>query len=310
VNEHLYFEDFPVGATREFCRYELTREQIESYAADFDPLLGARRTETGALTASPWQHPALLMRLNYDGWMHEAAARGAPGVDEIRWLRPLTADTLSARYTVRSARVSRSKPHLGLVQFFYELLGGNGEPVFTQLNSVMMALRSPLRQPDAAARTAVRTSDAGTTTDEGAAIALGAADFPADKVIAFARTYDPQPFHVDAVAAQTGPFGALAASGWHTAAGWARAYAAGVVAGTPGLPRPERLLWLKPLLWRRPVFAGNRIAFEFAPGSVEKHTDGDTVMTALGRGRDDGGATIFEFALGMNVSDIRGATAP
>jgi acyl dehydratase len=196
------------------------------------------------------------------------------------------------------------------VQFFYELLGGNGEPVFTQLNSVMMALRSPLRQPDAAARTAVRTSDAGTTTDEGAAIALGAADFPADKVIAFARTYDPQPFHVDAVAAQTGPFGALAASGWHTAAGWARAYAAGVVAGTPGLPRPERLLWLKPLLWRRPVFAGNRIAFEFAPGSVEKHTDGDTVMTALGRGRDDGGATIFEFALGMNVSDIRGATAP
>ena len=53
MNEHLYFEDFPVGATREFCRYELTREQIESYAADFDPLLGARRTEAGALTASP-----------------------------------------------------------------------------------------------------------------------------------------------------------------------------------------------------------------------------------------------------------------
>ena len=303
MSEHLYFEDFPAGATREFCRYELTRDQIEAYAADFDPLLGARRTDTGALAASPWQSPALLMRLNYDGWMNEAAARGAPGVDEARWLRPLTAgEIVSARYTVRSARVSRSKPHLGLVQFFYELLGGDSAPVFSQLNSVMMELRAPQpAEADARADGAVRNSDGGPAPNGHAAIALGAFDFPADKVIAFARTYDPQPFHVDADAAQTGPFGALAASGWHTAAGWAHAYATSVAAGTPGLPRPERLQWLKPLRWRKPVFAGDCIAFEFAPGSVEKSAGGDGVMTAIGRGRDASGAAVFEFTLGMTV---------
>lgn len=303
MSEHLFFEDFPVGATREFCHYGLTRAQIEAYAADFDSLLGSRRNAAGALTASPWQSPALLMRLNYDGWMNEAAARGAPGVDEARWLRPLTAgETLSARYTVRNARVSRSKPHLGLVQFFYELLGDDHAPVFSQLNSVMIELRSP-QQPDTdtTADGAPRNRETSTAVEESAAIALGTVDFAADEVTAFARTYDPQPFHVDAAAAKAGPFGALAASGWHTAAGWARAYATSVKAGTPGLPTPERLLWLRPLLWRRPVFAGNRIAFEFVSGPIDRASEGDSVMTAIGRGRDESGATIFEFTVGMTI---------
>lgn len=301
--EHLYFEDFPVGVAREFCRFDLTRDLVETYAADFDSLFGARKDGSNALTASPWQLPALLMRLNYDGWMNEAAARGAPGVDDARWLRPVTAgEILSARYTVRSARVSRSKPHLGLVQFFYELLGGDNAPVFSQLNSVMMELRSP-RQSDTDTRTdsALRLGDTD-TVDEGAVIALGAIDFPADKVITFARTYDPQPFHVDAVAAQSGPFGALAASGWHTAAGWARAYAKSVEAGIKGLPMPDRLLWLKPLHWRKPVFAGNRVSFEFVPGDTKKSGGGDRMVTAIGRGRDPGGATIFEFVVGMTLA--------
>ncbi len=311
VSEHLYFEDFPVGASREFCRYDLTRDQVEAYAADFDPLLGARKGKAGALAASPWQSPALLMRLNYDGWMHEAAARGAPGVDEARWLRPLTAgETVSARYTVRSARVSRSKPHLGLVQFFYELLGDDRTPVFSQLNSVMIELRAPQQaEADVRADGAVRNSDPSAGLGEGATIALGTIDFPADQVIAFGHIYDPQPFHIDAAAAQAGPFGALADSGWHTAAGWARAYATSVEAGTPGLPSPGRLLWLKPLRWRKPVFAGDRIAFDFAPGRVAKSADGDGVMTAIGRGRGANGAAVFEFTLGMTVSDNRGAAA-
>ena len=302
MSEHLYFEDFPVGATRAFCRYVLSREQIEAYATDFDSLLGGRSDDAGALTASPWQLPALLMRLNYDGWMNEAAARGAPGVDEIRWLRPVTAgETLSARYTVRSARVSRSKPNLGLVQFFYELLGDGGDPVFSQLNSVMIELRAPQpAEPDSRTQGVLRNSDASTAAGEGEPVALGTVAFPADAVIAFARVYDPQPFHVDAAAAQTGPFGALAASGWHTAAGWARAYATRVAGCTPGLPRPDRLLWVKPLRWRKPVFAGARIAFEAAPGRIEQTADGQT-MTVIGRGRDDIGAIVFEFTLGMTA---------
>ena len=37
-------------------------------------------------------------------------------------------------------------------------------------------------------------------------------------IIAFAKEFDPQPFHVDPAAASAGPFGGLIASGWHTAA--------------------------------------------------------------------------------------------
>lgn len=40
----------------------------------------------------------------------------------------------------------------------------------------------------------------------------------ADEIVAFARQYDPQPFHLDAEAAKTSLFGGLVASGWHTAA--------------------------------------------------------------------------------------------
>jgi acyl dehydratase len=36
------------------------------------------------------------------------------------------------------------------------------------------------------------------------------------EIIAFAKEYDPQPFHVDPVGAEDGPFGGLIASGWHT----------------------------------------------------------------------------------------------
>ena len=304
MGEQLYFEDFPTGATRAFGRYELTRGQVEAYAATFDPLLGARRSATGAVSASPWQMPALLMRLNYDGWMNETAARGAPGVDESRWLRTLSCgESLSARFTVRNARVSRSKPDLGLVQFFYELLGGDQEPVLTQLNSVMIALRSP--QPSGAntgADGAALNNHTGAAVDDAEAVSLGALDFPADEVVAFARTYDPQPFHVDPAAAKSGPFGALAASGWHTTAGWARAFAASVEAGTPGLPQPERLLWLRPLRWRKPVFAGSRVAYDYVPVGTETCANGEIITTAVGHGRDAGGATIFEFTLGMTVS--------
>ena len=40
----------------------------------------------------------------------------------------------------------------------------------------------------------------------------------AEEIVAFARQYDPQPFHTDAEAAKTSLFGQLVASGWHTAA--------------------------------------------------------------------------------------------
>lgn len=78
---------------------------------------------------------------------------------------------------------------------------------------------------------------------------LGEYRLERDELLAFARRYDPQPFHVDDAAAAAGPFGGLAASGWHTAAIWMRLYALSLLAdcvslGSPGI---RELRWLAPV---------------------------------------------------------------
>jgi len=297
VSERFFFEDFPAGKVFDFANFTLTRELIDAFAEAFDPLFaGPERDAAGERFASPWQMNALLMRLNYDGWMVEAAGRGSPGVDEARWFRPAQAgDVITGRYTVRSARVSRSKPQVGLVQYFHELFA-NGERVMYQLNSVMVERRNkdePIADTPAPARAPAAPETSA------APIPLGERDFPADAIIKFARLYDPQPFHVDLDAANKGPFRGLAASGWHTAAQWASAYAQAVDAGR--LPRPLALRWMKPLIWKKPVYAGERIAFDFAPLQMGPEPNGDYGVTARSRGIDSKGDVVIDFTIGMVI---------
>jgi acyl dehydratase len=303
VSERFFFEDFPVGKVFDFGNFPLTRELIDDYATAFDPLFGGpERDASGGKFASPWQMNALLMRLNYDCWMFETAARGAPGVDEARWFRPAAAgDIITGRYTVRSARVSRSKPNLGLVQYFHELFA-NGERVMYQLNSVMLERRS--KDPVAEMSEPSRSQAALPNEEAGAdPIPLGERDFPADAILTFARMYDPQPFHVDLEAANKGPFNGLAASGWHTTAQWASAYAEAFSAGRKGLPRPKALLWMKPLIWKKPVYAGERSAFDFTPLKSERDANGNTLVTARNRGIDSQGVIVIDFTIGMVVAE-------
>ncbi|MEQ8344333.1 MAG: MaoC family dehydratase [Sneathiellaceae bacterium] len=75
------------------------------------------------------------------------------------------------------------------------------------------------------------------------------------EILDFAGQFDPQPFHLDPVAAAEGPFGQLAASGWHTLGIMMHLLVSGREAGMPGLPSPG----FEKLEWRRPVFAGDRL---------------------------------------------------
>jgi acyl dehydratase len=122
---------------------------------------------------------------------------------------------------------------------------------------------------------------------------LGQHEFTREAILRFANAYDPQPIHIDDAAAASGPFGALIASGWHTAAGWMRCFvdtnergrrdreARGEtlpeIGPSPGLAR---------LKWLEPVYAGDVLSFSVAVtgkrplatvpkwGIVEMHTDG------------------------------------
>jgi acyl dehydratase len=59
---------------------------------------------------------------------------------------------------------------------------------------------------------------------EGSEIELGEWTPSAEEIIEFARKWDPQYFHIDEEAAKQGPFGGLAASGWHAICMWGRLY--------------------------------------------------------------------------------------
>jgi acyl dehydratase len=78
---------------------------------------------------------------------------------------------------------------------------------------------------------------------------LGPVDVPGEELLAFARRYDPQPFHIDAEAARTGPFGGLIASGWHTTAIFMGMFVRGVLldAASMGSPGVEEIRWTVPV---------------------------------------------------------------
>lgn len=137
----IHFEDFVVGSVAEHGRRRVTREEIIAFAAEFDPQPMhmdedfARTTMLGGLAASGWHTIAIGMRLIVDAFMGNAASLGSPGIDEVRWLKPVRPDDeLTLRYTVLETRPLKSRPAWGLVRFRFELVNQNREVVSIQEN--------------------------------------------------------------------------------------------------------------------------------------------------------------------------------
>jgi acyl dehydratase len=99
-------------------------------------------------------------------------------------------------------------------------------------------------------------------------LTLGDFTFTEENIIAFARQFDPQPFHIDAEAAKTGPFGGLIASGWHTAAVWMKLMVAQRrEAEARGEEGQENYLspGNKDLRWHLPVRPGTTLTYTTEP---------------------------------------------
>jgi acyl dehydratase len=121
VPERTYFEDFRVGETVEIGRHVLTEAEILDFARKYDPQpfhTDPERAKTsiyGGLIASGWQTCAIAMRVLCDGYLNGAASMGSPGMEEIRWMKPVRpGDTLIVKRTIEEARPT-SKPDRGLV---------------------------------------------------------------------------------------------------------------------------------------------------------------------------------------------------
>ena len=123
------FEDYVPGSVRTFGTILVTEEEIIGFARRYDPQIfhtdpsAARKTIYGGLVASGWHTAAMVMRLIVEHYLSRAASVGSPGVDELRWLKPvLPGDKLSVRVSVLEARRSESKPDRGIVRSLVEVL--------------------------------------------------------------------------------------------------------------------------------------------------------------------------------------------
>jgi acyl dehydratase len=141
----LHFEDFPVGEIATFGDRLVTAEDIVEFARDWDPqpfhldAEAAKDSQIGELIASGWHTGCLLMRMMCDGYLLDTASEGAPGVEEMRWLKPVRpGDRLSVRRTTLSARASQSRPGVGIVGFQFEVINQNGETAMTLKSSAFM----------------------------------------------------------------------------------------------------------------------------------------------------------------------------
>lgn len=134
-----YFEDIEVGARAAFGRYDVTRDEVLAFARRYDPQPfhlsdeAAAETHFGRLSASGWHTCAMTMAMVVDNLKaHGQAGLGSPGIDELRWLRPVyPGDTLRCETEILDKRLSRSRPGMGSYRSRMTVLNQHDEPVMT-----------------------------------------------------------------------------------------------------------------------------------------------------------------------------------
>ena len=146
-------EDYVVGSVNEFGSIAVEEAEIIDFARRFDPQVfhtdpeAAKRTIYGGLIASGWHTAGMMMRLLVDRYLPGARSLGSPGIDELRWTRPVRpGDELFVRVTVLEANRSRSKPDRGVLISLVEVLNQNREVVMTVKAVNLLLCREALQQ--------------------------------------------------------------------------------------------------------------------------------------------------------------------
>ena len=136
TNATLYWEDFKVGEVHEMGSHTFTAEEIIEFAQKFDPqpfhtdAKAAAASVFGGLIASGWHTCAMGMRFAVDSYINSGVSLGSPGLDNIRWHKPVRpGDTITYRRTTLASRPSKSMPGVGLMQGRIEAINQNGEVV-------------------------------------------------------------------------------------------------------------------------------------------------------------------------------------
>lgn len=145
-----YWEDLTPGATHQLGSVSPTKEQILAFAGQFDPQpfhldeAAAQASVFGRLCASGWHTCSMAMRLMVDNFLSEAASLGSPGLESLKWLKPVfPGDTLSLSHTILDRRPMTSRPDVGLVRTQWEMHNQHGDKVLHMEGWGMFRRRTP-----------------------------------------------------------------------------------------------------------------------------------------------------------------------
>lgn len=150
----LYWEDFKVGEVVEMGRHTFTQEEIIAFAKQFDPQPfhtdpeAAKHSFYGGIIASGWHTCCIAMRIMVEHYIGRSASMGSPGMDNVRWLKPVRpGDTITFRRVTTESRVSQSRPATGLLKSRSEAINQSGETVLTMEGWGMFGRRPPQALP-------------------------------------------------------------------------------------------------------------------------------------------------------------------
>jgi len=140
----------PEGFTRDLGTVTPTAEEIVAFARQYDPQPfhldpeAAKDSVFGALCASGWHTCALAMRLMVTHFLHESSSLGSPGLESLKWLKPVfPGDTLRLRQTVTESRPMGKRPDVGLTRTVWEMFNQHGEKVLHMDGWGMFRRRTP-----------------------------------------------------------------------------------------------------------------------------------------------------------------------
>ena len=144
-----YWDDYEVGQKFELGSTGFTADEIVDFATRYDPqsfhidAAAAAKSMFGGLIASGWHVNAKLMRLFVDNYVDQRTALGSPGVDELRWLKPVRpGDRLTAWVECAAKVPSKSRPEMGVVHEHWQAVNQKGELVMTA-KGINMVRRRP-----------------------------------------------------------------------------------------------------------------------------------------------------------------------
>jgi acyl dehydratase len=146
----IWWEDLEIGQIRDLGSLSPTAEEIVAFARQFDPQPfhldpeAAKASVFGGLCASGWHTCSLAMRLMVTNFLHESSSLGSPGLENIKWLKPVfPGDTLRLQHTITEKRVMGKRPDVGLVRTIWEMFNQHGDKVLHMEGYGMFRLRSP-----------------------------------------------------------------------------------------------------------------------------------------------------------------------